>query len=159
MTEVLQDQNEQRNPRPVGRFLLGLEEYEGRHDPFEFAMQYASRPGAFLLHKHVSAKVEVAKDLTIDDRDVKLEFAIERSAYVWRIIVAAERHKTQHLADAYLPHGGELYELRCAQPNSIAVYHEYGVQGRTLRSRKFEEHPLLQKLQGVVEHLLSGIAD
>lgn len=92
--------------------------------------------------------------MTIDDRDVELEFSIERFAYVWSIRVAAERHKTEHLKTNYVPHGGEQYELHCAESMLLGKYYEYGAQGNKMRKREFTSSEFLRKLQGVVERMI-----
>lgn len=156
MTEVLNDQNEQRDPRPIGRFLLGLEEYRGKNDPYTYAKEFAMRPGNFSRFKHTSLKVGSHDEVTVDGRNVELEFEISKYAYIWKIIVFAERHLTEHLSTGYIPHGGERYELHCALPKSHANYYERGVQGRVIRQREFDSEDELQTLQGLIERLIES---
>jgi hypothetical protein len=153
MTEVLHDQNEQRNPRPIGRFLLGMEGFEGRYDPIEFASSFARSGDRFQKHKHKSVRVD-GEEVLIDGRKVEVEFKISRYAYIWRIIVFAEKHLTEHLSTNYQPHGGETYELHCAVPKSSGTYAEYGAQRNIIRQREFNEDSQLAILQGVVERVV-----
>lgn len=153
MTEVLNDQNEQRNPRPIGRFLLGMEDFSGEYDPMEYARNFARNGDNFQKHKHKSTRVD-GEELVVDGRKVELEFEISRFAYIWRIIVFAEKHKTEHLATGYQPHGGETYELHCAVPNPSGTYAEYGNQRNIIRRREFDDPEHLNMLQGVVERIV-----
>lgn len=155
MTEVLSEQNEQRDPRPIGRFLLGLDGYSGRHDPLTYASQFAHLPGNFQKHKHRSAKVEdINKDIVIDERQVTLEFSIARSALIWTVTVSAERHRMGDIATGYIPHGGEQYELHCAKPKSFGIYRQFDMQRRIMKQHEFDAPDVLNRLQGLVENLL-----
>lgn len=153
MTEVLNNQNEQRDSRPIGRFLLGMEEFEGLHDPVEFAATFARTDGNFHKHRHKSVRVD-GEDVFVDGRKVELEFEISRYAYIWRIIVYAEQHRTEHLSTNYSPHGGETYELRCSTPKPSGTYAEYGNQRNIIRRREFDDPQQLRMLQGVVERIV-----
>lgn len=156
MTEVLSEQNEQREPRPIGRFLLGLDDYVGHEDPMEYATRFAQQPDNFRKYRHRSAAVTVMnKEVTIDGRGVTLEFEIGRFALVWTVTVAAERHRIENLATAYIPHGGELYQLHCAKPKSFGTYREYNMQRRIQAQTVFESPEALNHLQGLVETLLN----
>ena len=155
MTEVLPTQNDQqRNPRPIGRFLLGFEQYAETKDPFAYAAEFAHLPGNFEKYKHTSLKIESAGDEAIDDRGVQLEFMIDRYSYVWKIIVAAERHKTEDIGRNYVTHGGEQYELHCSVSKNIGYYREYTSQGMIMRERQIESGDELQTLQGLIEQLV-----
>ncbi len=154
MTEVLNNQNEERNPRPIGRFLLGLEDYKGEQDPFEYASEFASRPGNFAKFKHKSLNVGNTRDIMIDGRGMTLDFSISRYAYIWKIIIFAERHLTEHLSTNYTPHGGERYEIRCSVAKSQGSYTEYGVQGMAIKNREFDSAEQLQTLQGLIESII-----
>lgn len=156
MTEVLHEQNEQqetRNPRPIGRFLLGLEEFYGKNDPMDYARTFARTGDNFQRHKHKSVKV-FGDEVMIDGRKVELEFEISRFAYIWRIVVFAEKHLTEHLSTNYNPHGGEMYELHCAVPQSRGSYAEYGNQRNAIRRREFDSAEQLSMLQGVIERVV-----
>lgn len=156
MTEVLSEQNEQREPRPIGRFLLGLDDFVGREDPLEYATRFSQQPDNFRMYRHRSVNVPLAnKELTIDGRGVTLEFAIGRSALVWTVTIAAERHRIEDFATAYIPHGGEQYQLHCANPKSFGTYREYGMQRRIQTQKSFETPAALNHLQGLVETLLN----
>lgn len=157
MREILQP-HDNSDERPIGRFLIGLEQYSGQHDPYEFAREFAGNSDNFQRYKHNSREVPDIKYLEVDGRRVFLEFCVERYAYVWRIAVAAERldhaeaiRKNQH------PHGGERYELHCATPASRGKYYERGSQGSVIREKEFETKAELNKLQGLVEALLNKV--
>lgn len=155
MTEVLSEQNEQRDGRPIGRFLLGFDDYNGRHDSLTYATDFVNMPGNFQKYKHKRVVVKEAnRDIHIDGRDVELAFAIARSALIWTLTVAAERHRVDDLSTGYIPHGGEQYELHCAKPQSFGMYHEYNMQRRIMRQQHFDSPDVLSCLQGVVETLL-----
>jgi hypothetical protein len=156
MTEVLNDQNEQRNPRPIGRFLLGLEGYTSEHDPFEYAKNFVSQSGNFHKYRNKFLKIKEQHELDIDGRAVELEFSVSRNAYIWKVIMAAEQFSTESIGTAYVPHGVDKYELRCAQPKSRAEYRESNVQGIVIRRREFADDERLAMLQGLVERLLEG---
>lgn len=156
MTEILREQNEQPDPRPIGRFLLGMQDYHGQHDPFSFAAEFAAQPGNFRKYKHKSSTVQMDEPIKIDGRQVTLEFKIDHMAYIWKIIVAAEQRRTDNIHTNYLTHGGERYELHCSIPKSHGKYQEYGAQGTALRQMDFDSEPLLRKLQGIVERIFSN---
>lgn len=158
MTEVLHDQNEQRNPRPIGRFLLGLEDFSGQFDPIEYAATFARTGDNFQKHKHKSVKVG-GDEVAVDGRSVELEFEISRFAYIWRIIVFAEKHKAEDVSTGYQPHGGETYELHCAMPKSSGCYAEYGNQRNIIRRQEFDDSRHLNMLQGVVERIVRVCED
>lgn len=159
MTEFLREQNEHRDPRPIGRFLLGMHDYAGVHDPFAFAAEFAMQPGNFRKYKHKSANVQMDEPIQIDGRNVTLEFKIDHMAYIWKIIVAAEQRRAADITTNYLSHGGERYELHCSIPKSHGHYQEFGAQGIALRQMDFDSEFLLQKLQGVVEFIISAAQD
>lgn len=155
MTEVLSEQNEQRDPRPIGRFLLGIETYSGQYDPLTFATEFAHIPGNFQKYKHKTAKVgNMNRDIIIDGREVSLEFSIARSALIWTVSIAAEKHRIEDLSTGYIPHGGEQYELHCAKPNSHGIYREYDMQRRTLKQFRYDDMEVLLCIQGLVENLV-----
>lgn len=155
MTEVLSEQNEQRDGRPIGRFLLGLDGFAGRTDPLEYASKFSQLPDNFRKYRHKRATVTgTSKDILIDGREVTLEFTIARTALIWTVNVAAERHMVEDIAANYQPHGGETYELYCAKPRSRGRYTEYGLQRRALRQHEFDEPDILSKLQGLVERIV-----
>jgi hypothetical protein len=147
-------QHENRDLRPIGRFLLGLESKAETDDLFLYAREFARRPGNFEKHKHKMRKIETSNAALIDDRGVQLEFMIDKFSYVWKITVAGEPHKIEDLRTSYNPHGGEQYELHCSVSKNIGYYREYGTQGNVIRQREFEDSEQLQILQGFVEHLL-----
>ena len=148
-------QNEIRDLRPIGRFLLGLEDYKGEHDRMTYAEEFGRRPGNFQKYRHKSLKVsEADQELFLDGRKVTLEFSIDRYAYIWKIIVAAEVRLTEHIGTNYHSHGGEQYELHCASPKSSGSYSEYGSQGKPIREREFDSEEILNKIQGIVERLV-----
>lgn len=153
MTEVLNTQNEQRQPRPIGRFLLGMEDFSGKNDPVEYAAEFVRSSDNFQKYKHTSVKVD-SEELSIDGRNVELEFEIGRYAYIWRIIVFAEQYKTEHLSTGYQPHGGETYELHCSTPVSSGRYAEYGNLRNIIRRRDIDTPEQLNMLQGVIERLV-----
>lgn len=157
MTEVLSEQNEQRDGRPIGRFLLGFDDYNGHHDSLTYATNFVNIPGNFQKYKHKTVVVKEANnDLRIDGRDVVLAFSIARSALIWTVTVAAERHRIDDLSTGHIPHGGERYELHCAKPKSFGTYREYDMQRRAMRQQEFDSPVLLNRLQGVVETLLGS---
>lgn len=153
MTEVLKHQNEQRDARPIGRFLLGMEDFSGKYNPMEYAEKFARSDGNFQKHKHKSVRVN-DEDVMVDGRKVELEFEISEFAYIWRIIVFAERYRTEHLSTNYQPHGGEVYELHCAIPKSSGSYEEYGSQRNIIRRREFDNSDQLNMLQGIIERVI-----
>lgn len=156
MTEVLHDKNDQQNERkarPIGRFLLGMEEFVGKNDPMEFATQYARTGDNFQKHKHKSVRVDGAEVL-IDGRRVEVEFEISKFAYIWKIIVFAEQHRAEHLSTNYHPHGGEMYELHCAVPENSGKYAEYGIHRHIIRQREFDSMDQISILQGVIERVI-----
>jgi hypothetical protein len=153
MRETIQS-HENSDERPIGRFLLGLDEYEGRHDPYEYARDFARTDGNFQRYKHISREVPDTREIEVDGRKVDLKFEISRYAYIWRIIVFAERHRTEHLSTNYQPHGGEVYDLYCATPKPAGKYYEYGNQRNIIRQREFNSPEQIRILQGVVERLV-----
>lgn len=155
MTEVLSEQNEQRDGRPIGRFLLGFDGFAGQNDPLEYASRFSQLPDNFRKYRHKRATVTgTSKDILIDGREVTLEFTIARTALIWTVNVAAERHTIEDIATNYQPHGGEIYELHCATPQTHGRYIEYGLQRRALRQHEFDSVETLLILQGVVERLV-----
>lgn len=155
MTEVLSEQNEQRNGRPIGRFLLGLDDFVGQNDPLEYASRFSHLPGNFQKYRHKRVKVPGAsRDILIDGREVTLEFSIARTALIWTVNIAAERHTVEHIGMNYQPHGGEIYELHCSKPKSHGRYVEYGLQRRPLRQNEFDNPTTLNVIQGLVEQLI-----
>lgn len=155
MTEVLSEQNEQRDGRPIGRFLLGFDDYVGQYDPLEYATRFSHLQGNFRKYKHKRVNVhEASKDVVIDGRQVTLEFSIARTALIWTVNVAAQRHTIDDIATNYQPHGGETYELHCANPKSHGRYVEYGLQRVPLRQHEFDTPDVLNRLQGLVENLI-----
>lgn len=153
MREAYQPDNSTPIERPIGRFLLGMEEFEGLNDPVEFAATFARTDGNFQKHRHKSVRVN-GEDVHVDGRKVELEFEISRYAYIWRIIVFAEQHRTEHLSTNYSPHGGETYELHCSTPKPSGTYAEYGNQRNIIRRREFESPEQIRMLQGVVERVV-----
>ncbi|MDQ5982826.1 MAG: hypothetical protein QG549_824 [Patescibacteria group bacterium] len=155
MTEVLSEQYEQRDGRPIGRFLLGLDGFAGQNDPLEYASRFSQLPDNFRKYRHKRVKVPgTNKDILIDGREVTLEFSIARTALIWTVNVAAEQHTIEDIAVNYQPHGGEIYELHCAAPQSNGRYIEYGLQRRALRQHEFYQPETLMILQGVVEQII-----
>lgn len=155
MTEVLSEQNEQRDPRPIGRFLLGFDNFAGKNDPMDFASDFARQPGNFQKYKHRSLAVPgVDTEFLIDGRKVTLEFSIARSALIWTVSIAAEKHRIEDLSTGHIPHGGEQYELHCAKPNSHGMYREYDMQRSTRKQFRYDDTEVLLCIQGLVENLI-----
>ena len=156
MPEVLNEQNEERDPRPIGRFLLGLEDYASEHSPFEYAKEFVSRAGNFQKYRNKFLKINGQHAVEVDGRAAELEFSIGRNAFIWRIVMAAERFSTEHIGKAHIPNGVQKYELHCMQPKTRAKYHEFNVQGMVIRQREFNDEEQVTMLQGLVERLLEG---
>lgn len=154
MTEIISEQKDQRDPRPIGRFLLGFEISTETRDPFTYARDYSRLPGNFEKHKHKSIKIEDTNELTLDGRNVELEFMIDRFGYVWKITIAAEARTSAQLATNYMTHGGEQYELHCSVLKNAGHYREYNSQGGIVRTRQLDSTEELGALQDIVERLL-----
>ena len=154
MTEFFSEQNDQRDPRPIGRFLLGFEDYEETADPFTYAVAFAHLPGHFERHKHKSVKIEDANEKVIDGRSVQLEFKVDRYSYIWKLTIAAEKRHGEDIGTGYVSHGGEQYELHSSVSKNVGYYREYNSQGGVVRERQFDSAEELTALQSLVEQLL-----
>ncbi len=121
--------------RPVGRFLLGLEDLESKHDTYTYALRFATDYQDILDHNRQASRVAVEE---IDGQRVELEFVADQpnGGYVWRIAVGAEQ-----------------YELHADNYETYGTYYEFTSQRAVLRRRHITSMTDLSVLESVVEYM------
>jgi hypothetical protein len=153
MRERITSHEAPKEERPIGRFLLDIEDTVSEEDPYEYARQFVRRPGNFEKYKHKSIKVGTAN---MDGHIVDVEFKIDRFEYVWKVSASGEEYGIDHISRGSIPLGGEIYELHCAEKGTSGSYAELNVQRSVIRSKEFESEKNLQLLQGLIESIVDG---
>lgn len=135
MSEIQPSQNDVENTRPVGRFLLGLDRYEGRHDIPTYASRFAAEYHDVLNQSWQASRVSVEE---IDKQRVELEFVVDpaNGDYAWRIAT-----------------GSEQYEIHTGDNETYGTYYEFTPQRAVLVQRHIASVADLNALQGIVEYM------
>ena len=123
--------------RPIGRFLLGLEEKRIMHDPYEYAARFAANYRDILNPQWRAARVSVEE---MYGQRVELEFATNSHVH---------GHYTWHLCAK-----SEQYDIFCSENGEWgATHYEFSSLRAVMRRHEVTDSGVLEGLQSIIEYM------
>lgn len=132
-------QNSHENNRPVGRFLLDVKDFEGKHDTYTYASRFAANYSDILNRNWSASRVSIEE---INGQRVELEFITDAmsDAFAWRVAV-----------------GNEQYEIHTNGCETYGIYYAFTPQRAVLQRQDMNSAAELYVLQGIVEHMTDTV--